>query len=52
MTFLFASPRGFGRQIILGVAVTGIDCKSRTSDEASESPMQITRTCIFLLSIY
>ena len=29
------NPRGLGRQIIIDVAVTGIDGQSRTSDEAS-----------------
>ena len=35
--------RGFGRQIILVVAVTGIDGQSSTStsDEVSERPMQV-----------
>ena len=33
--------RGLGRQIILDVAVTGIDGQSRTSDDASERPMQV-----------
>ena len=35
------NPRGLGRQIILDVAVTGIDGQSRTSDDASERPMQV-----------
>ena len=30
---LLRNPRGFGRQIILDVAVTGIDGQSRTSDD-------------------
>ena len=34
------NPRGLGRQIIIDVAVTGIDGQSRTSDEAVERPLQ------------
>ena len=34
------NPRGLGRQIIIDVAVTGIDGQSRTSDEAAERPLQ------------
>ena len=35
------NPRGFCIQIILNVAVTGIDGQSRTSDEALDRPMQV-----------
>ena len=31
--------KGFGREVILDVAVTGIDNQSRTSDDASESSL-------------
>ena len=34
------NPRGLGRQIIIDVAVTGVDGQSRTSDEAVERPLQ------------
>ena len=33
--------RCLGRQVIIDVAVTGIDGQSRTSDEAAERPMQV-----------
>ena len=35
------SPRGFGRQVVIDVAVTGVDDQSRTSDEAVERPLQV-----------
>ena len=37
------NPRGLGRQAItiIDMAVTGVDGRSRTSDEASERPMQV-----------
>ena len=35
------NPIGLGRQVILDVAVTGIDGQSRTSDEASDRPLQV-----------
>ena len=35
------NPRGLGRQIIIDVAVTGVDCQSRASDEAAERPLQV-----------
>ena len=35
------SPRGFGGQVIIDVAVTGVDGQSRTSDEAVERPLQV-----------
>jgi len=35
------NPRGLGRQVIIDVAVTGVDGQSRSSDEASERPLQI-----------
>jgi hypothetical protein len=31
----------FGRQVIIDVAVTGIDGQSRASDEAAERPLQV-----------
>ena len=34
------NPRGLGRQVIIDVAVTGVDGQSRTSDEATERPLQ------------
>ena len=34
------NPRGLGRQVILDVAVTGIDGQSRASDEAIDRPLQ------------
>ena len=33
--------RGLGRQVILDVAVTGIDGQFRISDEASDRPLQL-----------
>ena len=35
------TPRGFGRQVVIDVAVTGVDGQSRTSDEAVERPLQV-----------
>ena len=35
------NPRELGRQVIIDVAVTGVDGQSRSSDEASERPLQI-----------
>ena len=35
------NPRGLGRQVIIDVAVTGVDGQSRSSDEATERPLQI-----------
>ena len=34
------SPRGLGRQVIIDVAVTGVDGQSRATDEAVERPLQ------------
>ena len=34
------NPRGLGRQVIIDVAVTGIDGQSRSNDEATERPLQ------------
>ena len=34
------NPRGLGRQVIIDVAVTGVDDQSRTSDEETERPLQ------------
>ena len=33
------NPRGLGRQVIIDVAVTGVDGQSRSSDEATERPL-------------
>ena len=33
--------RGLGRQVIIDVAVTGVDGQSRASDKATERPLQI-----------
>ena len=38
---LLRNPRGFGRQIILDVAVTGVDGQSRASDDLLDRPLQI-----------
>tara|TARA_A100001015_G_C15017340_1_gene726180 strand:+ start:219 stop:617 length:399 start_codon:yes stop_codon:yes gene_type:complete len=35
------NPRGLGRQVIIDVAVTGVDGQSRASDEATERSLQI-----------
>ena len=35
------NPRGLGRQVIIDVAVTGIDGQSRAIDEVAERPMQV-----------
>ena len=35
------NPRGLGRQVIIDMAVAGIDGQSSTSDEAAERPMQV-----------
>ena len=35
------NPRGLGRQVIIDVAVTGVDGQSRSSDEVTERPLQI-----------
>ena len=35
------NPRGLGRQVIIDVAVTGVDGQSRASDEAVERPLQV-----------
>ena len=34
------NPRGLGRQVIIDVAVTGVNGQSRTTDEATERPLQ------------
>ena len=34
------NPRGLGRQVIIDVAVTGVDGQSRSNDEATERPLQ------------
>jgi len=38
---LLRNPRGFGRQIILDVAVTGVDEQSRTSDDNADHPLDL-----------
>ena len=38
---LLRNPRGFGRHIILDVAVNGIDDQSRASDDLSDRPLQV-----------
>ena len=38
---LLGNPRGFGRQVIIDVAVTGVDVQSRTSDDEVERPLQV-----------
>ena len=35
------NPRGFGRQVILDVAVTAIDGQSRTSDDVADRPLNV-----------
>ena len=35
------NPRGFGGQIILGVAIMGVDGQSRTSDDLPKRPLQV-----------
>ena len=35
------NPRGSGKQVIIDVALTGVDGQSRTSDEAVERPLQV-----------
>ena len=35
------NPRGLGRQVIIDVAVPGVDGQSRASNEATERPLQI-----------
>ena len=37
------NPRGLGKQVIIGVALTRVDGQSRTSDEAIERPLQARR---------
>ena len=37
---LLGNPRGFGRQVIIDIAVTGVDGQSRTSDEAIERQLK------------
>jgi len=38
---LLRNPRGFGRQVILDIAVTRIDGQSRSSDDRPEQPLQV-----------
>ena len=35
------NPRGLGRQVIIDVAVTGVNGQSRATDEAVERPLQV-----------
>ena len=35
------NPRGLGRQVIIDVAVAGVDGQSRATDEAVERPLQV-----------
>ena len=37
----FLLGRGLGRQVIIDVAVTGVDGQSKASDEAAERPLQV-----------
>ena len=37
--YILIMNKGFGREVILDVAVTGIDNQSRTSDDAPESSL-------------
>ena len=37
----FRNPGGFSNQIIIDVAVTGVDGQSRTCDEAVDRPLQV-----------
>ncbi len=36
---LLRNPKGFSRQVILDVAVTAVDGQSRTSDDATDRPL-------------
>ena len=38
---LLRNPRGFGRQVIIDVAITGIDGQSRTSDDLPYRPLRV-----------
>ena len=38
---LLRNPRGFGRQVIIDVAITGIDGQSRTSDDLPDRPLRV-----------
>ena len=38
---LLRNPRGFGRQVIIDVAITGIDGQSRTSDDFPDRPLRV-----------
>ena len=40
---LLRNPRGFGRQVILDVAVTAVDGQSRTSDDVADRPLNARR---------
>ena len=38
---LLRNPRGFGRQFIIDVAITGIDGQSRTIDDLPDRPLRV-----------
>ena len=40
---LLRNPRGFGRQVGLDVALTGVDGQSRASGDFPDRPLQIRR---------
>lgn len=35
------NPRGFGKQIILDIAITGVGSQSRTSDNFLDRPLEV-----------
>ena len=41
LDILLRNPRGFGRQVILDVAVTAVDGQSRTSDDVADRPLNV-----------
>ena len=38
---MLRNPRGFGRQVIIDVAITGIDGQSRASDDLPDRPLRV-----------
>ena len=42
LVIFLRNPRGLGRQVIIDVAVTGVDGQSRATDEAVERPLQVS----------
>ena len=46
---LLRNPRGLGRQIIIDVAVTGIEGQSRASDDLPDRPSRINISVILVL---